>query len=106
MPRRPGFTLVELLLVTAVVGLLTALSAAGVQRARAAADRARCGNHLRQLGLALHQYHQSRGALPPGTAGPADPTPFLAWHARLLPYLGRAAEWAEVEAAFRADKDF
>jgi prepilin-type processing-associated H-X9-DG protein len=95
-----------LLVAAAVIGLLTALTAAGVQKARAAADRARCADHLRQLGLALHGYHQAAGRLPPGTAGPADPMPFAAWHTRLLPHLDRAAEWAEAEAAFLAEKDF
>jgi hypothetical protein len=89
-----------------VVGLLVGLTAAGVQRGRAAADRARCQNQLRQLALALQQYHGTNGHLPPGTSGPNDAMPFVAWQARTLPYLEQAAARADAVAAFKAEKDF
>ena len=103
---RRAFTLIELVVCLAVVGLLAGLTAAGVQRARATADRARCQNQLRQISLALHQYHQAHRALPPGTSGPHSDTPFAAWPARVLPFLEREAVWHETVAAFKAEKDF
>ncbi|HEX5443457.1 MAG TPA: DUF1559 domain-containing protein [Pirellulales bacterium] len=66
MPRRTGFTLVELLVVIAILGLLAALLLPAVQAARESARRTECNNHLKQLGVALQNYHSVVNRFPPG----------------------------------------
>lgn len=88
-----GFTLVELLVVIAIIGILVALLLPAIQAARAAARRTECTNHLRQLGLAIQNHHDTVGYLPPGTT--RDQAPFgpgasnwgTGWMVYILPFM-------------------
>ncbi len=83
-----GFTLVELLVVIAIIGVLVGLLLPAVQAAREAARRMQCTNHLRQLGLAVHNYESANRRIPSGwIASNAHGEPGWGWAAALLPYM-------------------
>src|SRR5687767_123802 len=92
--KRVGFTLVELLVVVAIMGVLLSLLLPAVQAAREASRRASCQNNLRQLGLAIHNFHDVHKVLPASgwtTAGSGNPQGrFVGWRALALPHLEEA----------------
>jgi len=93
--QRVGFTLVELLVVIAIIGVLVALLLPAVQQAREAARRMQCINHLKQLGLALHNYHDTYNTLPmasnPQVGSGATMQRGVSWITRILPMLEQSS---------------
>ncbi len=86
---RGAFTLIELLVVIAIIALLMALLVPAVQKVREAMNKAKCANNLHQIGLALHNYHESWSAFPPGS-GLIDRASVMA---KILPFLEQDAKY-------------
>ncbi|MCC9606506.1 DUF1559 domain-containing protein [Blastopirellula sp. JC732] len=96
-----GFTLVELLVVIAIIGVLIALLLPAVQQAREAARRMQCTNHLKQLGLALHNYHDTFNVLPynqsPQSGSGATKQRGPSWFVRLMPFMEQTAAYNQFQ---------
>src|SRR5258707_3617923 len=97
--RRRAFTLIELVVVSAIIAILIGLLLPAVQKTREAAARIQCANNLKQLGLALHNYHDSNDVFPPGVSS-KSPAFRMTWLARLLPYIEQEPLWRATEAAY------
>ena len=104
-PGCGGFTLIELLVVIAIIGVLIGLLLPAVQAAREAARRAQCTNNLKQIGLALHNYHDRIGAFPPGNLAVFDMPPtytgtWWGWSGFILPGLEQTAAYNAINFSF------
>lgn len=111
--KRHGFTLIELLVVIAIIAILIALLLPAVQQAREAARRSTCKNNMKQIGLALHNYHETHRVFPPGVidnipsggvtsggngaGGYRDNLNGLGWGAMILPFMDQAPLYQQIE---------
>lgn len=93
---RRAFTLIELLVVIAIIAVLIALLLPAVQQAREAARRSQCKNNMKQLGLALHNYHDTANTLPPGYIS----TNLWGWNTMLLPGIDQAPLYNNLSVQF------
>ncbi|WP_437229075.1 DUF1559 domain-containing protein [Planctomicrobium sp. SH661] len=102
--RQRGFTLIELLVVIAIIAVLIALLLPAVQQAREAARRSQCKNNLKQIGLALHNYHEIYSAFPIGSQSPGLWLPN--WRSRILPQLDQSSFFNSLTQTPRAGQGF
>jgi prepilin-type N-terminal cleavage/methylation domain-containing protein/prepilin-type processing-associated H-X9-DG protein len=98
---RMGFTLVELLVVIAIIGILVALLLPAIQAAREAARRTECQNHLKQIGLAIQNYHDAQKSFPTGRESTLQYG--VSWAFRLLPQMEESAIYASRDKTKRVD---
>jgi prepilin-type N-terminal cleavage/methylation domain-containing protein len=105
-PRR-GLTLIELLVAVAIVGIVTGLVLSAARAARESARRTRCTGSLRQIGLALHHYHEVNNAFPPGSVAPGSGAPagrLATWTIAILPQLDQMPTYLAYNFAL-SDRD-
>src|SRR5437764_13377000 len=106
--KRQAFTLIELLVVLAILAVLIGLLVPAVQKVRDTANRIQCASHLKQIGLALHHYHDQHGSFPPGldnmpwfiNTGPKRTQKYwmLSWMTRILPFIEQQHVWRQMDS--------
>ncbi|WP_231754314.1 DUF1559 domain-containing protein [Caulifigura coniformis] len=96
---RRGFTLIELLVVIAIIAILIALLLPAVQQAREAARRSQCKNNMKQLGLALHNYHDTHGVFPYRQGGTASNITRASGYIQLLPYFEQGPLYNQISSS-------
>ncbi|AMV18733.1 DUF1559 domain-containing protein [Planctomyces sp. SH-PL14] len=108
LSRQRGFTLIELLVVIAIIAVLVAILLPAIQQAREAARASQCRNNLKQIGIAMHSYHETHGTFPPGIIDPTAPTTsppkcvpvnatrFWGGHVFIFPYMDQGAIYNRV----------
>lgn len=96
-----GFTLIELLVVIAIIAILIALLLPAVQQAREAARRSQCKNNLKQMGLALQNYHDVYGMFAIGASGSRDLRPNVSWQVRILPFVDQGTLYNVLDLSTR-----
>ena len=94
-PLRPGFTLVELMVVIAIVAILAGLMVTAALKIHENANRSSCQHNLKQLALAVHNYHTTHKVLPPYATGKAGEI-YGGWYVYLLPYVGRESLYQSI----------
>ena len=112
---KKGFTLIELLVVIAIIAILIALLLPAVQQAREAARRTQCRNNLKQIGLAMHNYHDQHGSLPGNPQAqalrcrPSDfrPGAWIGWSGltMILPFIDQGPLWNRTDTRFGWDEN-
>jgi prepilin-type N-terminal cleavage/methylation domain-containing protein/prepilin-type processing-associated H-X9-DG protein len=106
--RRAAFTLIEMLVVIAIIGILMALLMPAVQKIREAAKRTQCANQMKQMGVALHHYHTTHNTFPPAMKDPDESPynkpphygfhPYWTWMAHILPFIEQSSLWNVAES--------
>lgn len=100
--RRRAFTLIELLVVIAIIAILIGLLIPAVQKVRVAMARTQCLNNMKQMGLAVHTYHNTYKVVPSAFDSPNAPWRYVSWMGRILPYIDQTALYNQIDAKEKA----